>query len=77
MRGVVLARARHVGLEAVECLLTLDRIRTADEAFLTNSLRGMLSIARLLDRDLPSPGTVTRQLWRDVSYWLEAGGKYS
>jgi branched-chain amino acid aminotransferase len=77
MRGVVLARARHIGLEAVECLLPLERIRTADEAFLTNSLRGMLPIARLLDRELPSPGPVTRQLWRDVSNWLEAGGKSS
>jgi branched-chain amino acid aminotransferase len=77
MRAVVLARARHLGLEAVECLLPLDRIRTADEAFLTSSLRGMLPITRLLDRELPSPGPVTRQLWRDVSNWLEAGGKSS
>jgi branched-chain amino acid aminotransferase len=77
MRAVVLERARHLGLEAVECPLPLDRIRTADEAFLTSSLRGMLPIARLLDRELPSPGPVTRQLGSDVSCWLEAGGKLS
>jgi branched-chain amino acid aminotransferase len=77
MRAVVLARARQIGLEAVECPLPLDRIRTADEAFLTSSLRGMLPIARLLSRDLPSPGPVTRQLWNDLSIWLEAGGKSS
>jgi branched-subunit amino acid aminotransferase/4-amino-4-deoxychorismate lyase len=77
MRAVVLARARHLGLEAVECLLPLDRIGTADEAFLTSSLRGILPITRLLDRELPSPGPVTRQLWSDVLYWLEAGGKSS
>jgi branched-chain amino acid aminotransferase len=77
MRAVVLARARHLGLETVECLLPLNRIRTAAEAFLTSSLRGMLPVTRLLDRELPSPGPVTRQLWRDVSNWLEAGGKSS
>jgi branched-subunit amino acid aminotransferase/4-amino-4-deoxychorismate lyase len=77
MRAVVLARARHIGLEAVECPLPIDRIRTTDEAFLTSSLRGMLPIARLLDRELPSPGAVTRQLWSDVSCWLEARGKSS
>lgn len=77
MRAVVLAKARHFGLEVVESPLPLDRIRTADESFLTSSLRGMLPIARLLDRELPSPGPVTRQLWSDVSCWLEAGGKSS
>jgi branched-chain amino acid aminotransferase len=77
MRAIALARARHIGLEAVECPLPIDRIRTADESFLTSSLRGMLPIARLLDRELPSPGPVTRQLWSDVSLWLEAGGNTS
>jgi branched-subunit amino acid aminotransferase/4-amino-4-deoxychorismate lyase len=74
MRTVVLALARHVGLVALECPVPFDRIRSADEAFLTSSLRGMLPIARLFDRELPSPGPVTRQLWSAVSSWLESGG---
>jgi branched-subunit amino acid aminotransferase/4-amino-4-deoxychorismate lyase len=77
MRGVVLERAKLLGLDVVCGPLPRERIATADEAFLTNSVRGMLPIARLLDRELPSPGPVTRQLWSDVSQWLESGGKTS
>ena len=47
---------------------------TADEAFLTSSLRGMLPIARLLDRELPAPGPMTRRLWAEILPWLESGG---
>jgi branched-chain amino acid aminotransferase len=77
MRAVVLARAKHRGLEVIECPVHLNRCSTADEAFLTSSLRGMRPVARLLDRALPSPGFVTRELWSDVSHWLESGGKNS
>jgi branched-subunit amino acid aminotransferase/4-amino-4-deoxychorismate lyase len=75
MRGVVLESARQVGLEVEEGPLPLECIGTIDEAFMTNSLRGMLPIARLLDRELSAPGPVTRQLWSDILPWLEAGGK--
>lgn len=75
MRAVVLQYARQTGFDAVECRLNLDRILKADEAFLTSSLRGMRPIARLFDRELPSPGCVTRQLWSDISRRLKAEDK--
>jgi branched-chain amino acid aminotransferase len=74
MRAVVLERACRIGIEVSEAPLPLERVRTADEAFLTSTLRGILPIARLLDRELPAPGTVTRQLWCELLPWLESGG---
>jgi branched-chain amino acid aminotransferase len=74
VRWVVLERARRLGIEVEEGPVPLERIATADEAFLTNSLWGILPIARLLDRELPAPGPATRQLWSDILPWLECGG---
>jgi branched-subunit amino acid aminotransferase/4-amino-4-deoxychorismate lyase len=74
MRGVVLERARLLGIEVEEGPLPLERIRTTDEAFMTNSLWGMLPIAQLLDRELPAPGPLTRQLWDETLPWLQSGG---
>jgi branched-chain amino acid aminotransferase len=74
MRGVVLEKARRVGIEVEEGPLPLERISTTDEAFMTNSLWGMLPIARLLDRELPAPGPLTRQLWDETLPWLQSGG---
>jgi branched-chain amino acid aminotransferase len=74
MRMVVVELAARIGLEVVQEPLPFDRIATADEAFLTSSVRGVLPIARLVDRELPSPGPVTGQLWTAVSSWLESGG---
>ena len=70
MRGVVLERARRLGIEVEEGPVPLERISTTDEAFMTNSLWGMLPIARLMDRELPAPGPVTRQLWDETLPWL-------
>jgi len=77
MRGVVLERARQMGLEVEEAPLPVGCIGAADEAFLTNSVRGILAIGRLMDRVLPVPGPITRQLWNDVRRWLELGGPKS
>jgi branched-chain amino acid aminotransferase len=77
MRGAVLERARHMGIAVDEEPSPIGRVRTADEAFLTNSLRGILPVARLLDRDLPAPGPITLQLWRDLLPWLESGAPTS
>jgi branched-chain amino acid aminotransferase len=74
MRGVVLERAWRLGIEVEEGPLPLERISTTDEAFMTNSLWGMLPIARLLDRELPAPGPLTRQLWDESLHWLQSGG---
>jgi branched-chain amino acid aminotransferase len=77
MRALVLEHADRMGLEIEQEPLPLERIKTADEAFLTSSLRGMLPVARLLDRELPAPGHVTRQLWDEILPWLESGGTTS
>jgi branched-subunit amino acid aminotransferase/4-amino-4-deoxychorismate lyase len=74
MRGLVLERARRLGIEVEEGPLPLERISTIDEAFMTNSLWGMLPIARLLDRELPARGPLTRQLWDATLPWLQSGG---
>jgi branched-subunit amino acid aminotransferase/4-amino-4-deoxychorismate lyase len=74
MRRVVIERARSCGIEVVEGPVTLDAIGSADEAFLTNSVRGILPVARLLHADLPAPGPLTHRLWDKIRSWLESGG---
>jgi branched-subunit amino acid aminotransferase/4-amino-4-deoxychorismate lyase len=74
MRRVVLDRARRLGLEVSERRVSRESLAGADEAFLTNAVRGMLPIARLLNVDLPAPGHLTSRLWSDVVAWLEGGG---
>ncbi len=74
MRGVVLERAARLGIEVEEGPVPLERISSTDEAFMTNSLWGMLPIARLMDRELSAPGPVTRQLWDETLPWLQSGG---
>jgi len=47
----------------------------ADEIFLTNSVRGIVPVARVtFGRDLEAPGPATVRLWRDLRTWLERGG---
>ena len=74
MRGVVIERARIAGLEVEEGPVGLGAIASATEAFLTNSVRGMLPVAWLLHAAYSSPGPVTRLLWDEVRSWLESGG---
>ena len=64
-RAVVLAElAEEVGLPAGEAPIGPAELDRAEEAFLTNSLWGILPLARLGDRALASaaPGSVTRSL---------------
>ncbi len=74
MRGLVIERARSLGLEVVEELVPVERIETADEAFLTNAVRGIVPVERLMDFGFPAPGQVTLKIWKDVRAWLESGG---
>ena len=71
MRGLVIARARILGLEVMEELLPVERIEAADEAFLTNSVRGIVPIERLMDFGFAPPGRVTQLIWKDIREWLE------
>jgi branched-subunit amino acid aminotransferase/4-amino-4-deoxychorismate lyase len=74
LRRVVIEQARRCGIEIVEGRVSLDAIDSADEAFLTNSVRGMLPVVRLLHAELPAPGPLTRRLWATILTWLESGG---
>ncbi len=74
MRGVVIERARKAGIEVVEGAVALEAVHSATEAFLTNSVRGMLPVTRLLDWTYSLPGTVTQHLWGEILPWLESGG---
>ena len=46
-RSAVLDLARESGIEAAEAELTLGGLRTSDEAFLTNSVMGVMPLTRL------------------------------
>ncbi len=74
VRRIVLDHAPGLGLEVVEGPVTRNSLSTADEAFLTNSVRGMLPVSRLFHRTLPAPGPVTQRLWGEILSWLESGG---
>ncbi len=74
MRRIVLEQASRLGMEVAEGSLSIERIATADEAFLTNSVRGILAVGRLMGVEFPAPGPVTRQLWDAALRWLQSGG---
>ena len=46
-RAAFLDVAREAGIEAAETEVTLDGLRTSDEAFLTNSVMGVMPLTRL------------------------------
>lgn len=74
MRQVVLERAAGIGLDVEEGPLPVERLFSADEAFLTSSLRGILPVACVMEHKLPAPGPVTQRLQDQVLLWLESGG---
>jgi branched-subunit amino acid aminotransferase/4-amino-4-deoxychorismate lyase len=74
MRQVVLEHAARLGIESIEAPLPLAQLAKTDEAFLTNSVRGVCPIARLMDRALAVPGPVTSHVWGAILPWLESGG---
>ncbi len=73
LRGLLLERAGELGLTVVERGIGLDDLRRADEAFLTNALRGILPVAAVRDTDKPAPGPVTTRLRRALDAWLRPG----
>jgi branched-subunit amino acid aminotransferase/4-amino-4-deoxychorismate lyase len=70
-RQIVLERAIALGVETAEEPVTLERLVQASEAFLTNSVRGILPLARLMGRTLPAPGLLTSRLDRAFHEWLD------
>ena len=63
-RKCVLSLARRLRLPVQEAPLTIKRLETADEIFITSTLKGVMPVSRLEQRRLPAPlpGSVTRQL---------------
>jgi branched-subunit amino acid aminotransferase/4-amino-4-deoxychorismate lyase len=74
MRAIVLQQALRLGLVVDTSPLSLDLPSGITEAFLTNSLRGVVPIARLLGKDLSCPGPLTERLRSVIVPWLESGG---
>ncbi len=72
MRSAVIDRARAVGIEVVEGAIRIEQIAGFEEAFLTNSVRGMQPVSRLLETEFPAPGPITTRLWEQVRGWLES-----
>ena len=62
-RRRVIELARGAGLDVVEAdRLEPDALRTADEVFITSSIRGILPISRVDDVELAKPRTITAQI---------------
>jgi para-aminobenzoate synthetase / 4-amino-4-deoxychorismate lyase len=61
-RGAVLAIARESGFDAQEQPLRASQLQTADETFLTNSIRGIEPAAALDGTSLPGCGPLSRRL---------------
>jgi branched-chain amino acid aminotransferase/4-amino-4-deoxychorismate lyase len=75
MRGLILELAAGLDIPAREAPLgILDPLFQPTEVFLTNSVRGVVPVARWGDARFPAPGPVTHRLWEATSRWLETGG---
>jgi para-aminobenzoate synthetase/4-amino-4-deoxychorismate lyase len=61
-RSTVIELAPSQGLEVVETSLTLDRLCEADEAFLTNSIRGIESVGAVDGRPLQGRPRITARM---------------
>lgn len=72
MRKLVLERCGDVGLEPSETMLTVEDLRTADEVFLTNSVRGLVPVRRIAGQDRPTNGPWTSRLIDAIARHLGA-----
>ncbi|WP_428261322.1 aminotransferase class IV [Haliangium sp.] len=63
-RRRVIELARRDGMDVVEGVLTPEQVRSADEAFITSSIRGVLPVATVDGAPLacPAAGPVTRRI---------------
>lgn len=61
-RKHVLELAAGMGLEAREEEIPAADLRTADEAFITSAVRGVMPVARIDDLALQAPGPVTTRI---------------
>ena len=63
-RNVVLELASEIGLQTLEDYMTPEHVETADEAFVTNSVIGIVPVKQIGSRRFPSPGPRTLQLMK-------------
>lgn len=76
MRGIVIELAKDLPLSLDESLqLTRETLAGADEVFLTNSVRGIIPVARVDRLSWAAPGEWTRRLQILVADWLSGGGR--
>jgi len=75
VREAVIRRARSAGTPTRSHSIGLRGAMAADEAFVTNSLWGVLPVYSIDDREIDrSPGPVTTELMRRWNIWLNATG---
>src|SRR5262249_51940584 len=75
MRGLVIELARGIGLDVwEEKAMTEPWLEGASEVFLTNSVRGIIPVARVEDRSGPAPGPWSQRPSMLVDDWLRSGG---
>ena len=74
-RAAVLDFARESGIEAAETEVALDNLRTCDEAFLTNSVMGVMPLTRLENAPIADGdvGQLTEQLSQRYRDAVSAG----
>ncbi|WP_406700960.1 aminotransferase class IV [Singulisphaera sp. Ch08] len=78
MRGLVLELARSLSLKVWERAdLRSNELQNARELFLTNSVRGIIPVARLGDLAWDAPGPLTVCLKTLLFEWLNEGGTTS
>lgn len=78
-RAAVLRLAGEAGLVCREARFTVAEAESADEAFLTSSVRGVLPVTRLNDRAIASgqPGPQTQRLLSAYAACLARGGDWA
>jgi branched-chain amino acid aminotransferase len=83
MRGLVLEQARNLALTVTEDGgIPSEELANADEVFLTNSVRGIIPVGRLVIPTTPGqkklqwsvPGPITGVLSLSVADWIESRG---
>lgn len=74
MRGLVLELGRSHRLKIREVSeLDLTYLEEAHEAFLTNSVRGLMPVSRIGEMTWDVPGRITQGLAQAVTQWLNQG----
>lgn len=73
-REIVLELSSRAGVEAREQTLRLEDLASAEEAFLTSTLKEVLPIASVDGRPVAAPGGVTLRLMRAYREFVAGGG---